>query len=501
MTSMGHRHADRGPFAAFGVRPAWSNCLSLLVLLACACARATPGTSGGTGGRGSIGSGGATEAGGSGGATGTGVTGSGGTSDSGGVTGTGGAAPGMTGGAAGGGAGRPPATGSGGAGNGGGAGRAGTMDHTPDGGMSDRVCQMAQLKFDPKIPTVFVLVDRSGTVFTNDTTGIFFTLRSAVLEVVQRLQGEVRFGLGVFTGESGKMCPIFDQVPAALNNHTAMAALYNRLGRPQFKADTPAVHVLPIVKRSLLADTAPGDKYVLFVTDSETDYCNDGNQLCPVDSVTYLIQDLYASGIGTFVLGLPSDASSYSTAALRAFANAGAGLPVAVAAPGTTGGATPTPTDVYNQCQGDMTWRSIWTMAGRTGTVPSAIYQGAGGAGGGAGGASGAAGGGSNATVYTPNPNDKNALVDAISKVLSGVKSCVFDLGNVNGQSIKVDLTQLDKAKVLVMGAEIPHSETNGWHMRSANELELVGSACERWRMPNIDIIDFQFPCGTIIFE
>lgn len=494
MTSVGRRQADRRSDFSIGVGRL--NRLSLLMLLACACARTTPGTSGGTGGRGATGSGGAIEPGGTGGSSGDGLPGTGGASGSGGTTGSGGAAPGATGGAAGGGT-APMGSG----GTPGAAGGAGAVDGTPDGGMSDRICQMAQFKFEPKIPTVFVLVDRSGTVFANDTTGIFFTLRTAVLEVVQRLQAEVRFGLGVFVGEAGKMCPIFDQVPAALNNHTALAALYNRLGRPQFKAETPAVHVLPMVKRSLMADTAPGDKYILFVTDSETDYCGDGNQLCPIDSVTYLLQDLYASGIGTFVLGLPSDASSYSTGALRAFANAGAGFPVAVAAPGTAGGALPTPTDIYNQCQGDMTWRSIWTMAGRTGTVPSAVYEGAGGAGGAAAGAGGAAGGGRNATVYTPNPNDKNALVDTISKVLSGVKSCVFDLGNVNGQSIKVDLTQLDKAKVLVMGAEVPQSETNGWHMISASELELVGSACERWRMPNIDLIDFQFPCGTIIFE
>src|SRR5919205_21239 len=153
MTSMAPGRAEHRPAASLGA-PGWSVCVSLVVLLGSACGRSTPGTSGGTGGRGSIGTGGASAGAASGGATGDGTSGSSGTSGTGGAT---------------------------------------------DGGASDRVCQMAQLKFDPKIPTVFVLVDRSGTVFTNDTTGIFFTLRTAVLEVVQRLQAEVRFGLGVFT--------------------------------------------------------------------------------------------------------------------------------------------------------------------------------------------------------------------------------------------------------------------------------------------------------------
>jgi len=44
----------------------------------------------------------------------------------------------------------------------------------------------------------------------------------------------------------------------------------------------------------------------------------------------------------------------------------------------------------------------------------------------------------------------------------------VFDLNDVDGKKITVDPTQLGKAHVLVMGAEIPQSDANGWHMTTA---------------------------------
>jgi hypothetical protein len=342
---------------------------------------------------------------------------------------------------------------------------------------------MAQYTFEPKIPTIYVLVDRSGSEFTSDTMGIYFTLRSAVLEVIQQLQGEVRFGLGVFTGQAGVMCPAVTSVATDLNNYTAIAAAYNGLGRPQFKAETPAAQlIIGTVKPALKNDTGVGQKYMLFVTDTETDYCDDGDQLCPIDSVAYAIQDLYASGFGTFIIGLPSDQSSYAMDALKAFANAGVGQPVA---PPAQNGTPWTPTAINSQCQGRAGWKSIWTAAGRTGTAPTATYQTPGGT----------------ATAYTPDPTNRTALVNAISAVVAGVKSCTFDLTDVGGKSIKVDPSKLGQARVIVEGTDVPQDATNGWSMATQTQLVLNGTACTNWRLPDKKNIDFRFPCGTIIFE
>lgn len=449
----------------------------LIAALGCAGAgKATTGT-GGSSGSGS----GGTSSPGTAGTAGTSASGTAGAGATAGGSGTTGSA-GTGGGAAVGGTSAGGTSGAAGtAGTTGSAGAAGTTAIVDAG--TDTVCQMAQYTFEPKIPTIYILVDRSGSEFTSDTMGIYFTLRSAVLEVVQQLQGEVRFGLGVFTGQAGVSCPTVNSVATDLNNYTKIAAAYNGLGRPQFKAETPAAQlIIGTVKPALKADTGVGQKYMLFVTDTETDYCDDGDQLCPIDSVAYAIQDLYASGFGTFLIGLPSDQSSYAMDALKAFANAGVGQPVA---PPAQNGTPWTPSAINSQCQGRAGWKSIWTAAGRTGSVPTASYQTTGG----------------NATAYTPDPTNRTALVNAISAVVAGVKSCTFDLSDVGGKSIKVDTTKLAQARVIVEGTDVAQDATNGWSMATQTQLVLNGAACTSWRMPDKKNIEFRFPCGTIIFE
>ena len=97
-------------------------------------------------------------------------------------------------------------------------------------------------------------------------------------------------------------------------------------------------------------------------------------------------------------------------------------------------------------------------------------------------------------------------LTAQLMQALSGVKSCAFDLGNINGQSIKVDLNQLASAHVCLDKScpstkEVPQDATNGWSMSSATELILNGTACTNWRVPSNNDISFDFPCKSIIFE
>ena len=221
-----------------------------------------------------------------------------------------------------------------------------------DGG-TDAACQTANYKFAPLIPTVFVVVDQSGSEFTNATTGTFFTLRTAVLNVINQLQGQVRFGLGVFTGEQNQTpskCPIWTTVSPALNNYTAINSVYSPLTQPQFKAETPAVQVLPLVQQALMSDTGTGAKYILFATDSETDFCDDSPADCAADAVTYLLQSLYSStpSIGTLVIGLPDPGDNLAPAALQNFANAGAGHRIVF----PTENGVQTQNQLYYECTG-----------------------------------------------------------------------------------------------------------------------------------------------------
>jgi hypothetical protein len=458
---------------------------------------------GGSGGGGPAGAGGMTGGGGAAGDASAGATG---------AAGSGGAAGSATGVA--GASGRGGA--SGGTGGGGAAGQGGASGVTGAGGTgtntdagTDAVCQMADYTFEPRLPTVYVVVDRSGSMFacTGDTNSmarpcadptmsIWRRLETGILQVIQQLQTEVRFGFAAFNGTSGGTCPDIRKVSPQLDNYAPIQTLY--AGLP-FRTDTdkwetPTRRTLEMIGAELKAITAPGDKYILFVTDGEPDYCGDGNVLCPPDSVVAELQALKADGVTTIVFGIQSAGADIPPTTLQAFANAGAGEATVIPLRAGT-------TDVnalFDQCfpGGDSSsagWRADFlakypecatnsnACRGRTiGTYAAAAGP---------------------TMPYKPAATDQAQLVQQLRTALSNTKSCVFDLSDVGGRSIKVDPMQLDKARVSVMGTLIPHNDANGWRMNSQTQLELVGSACTIWRMPTSTNIDFQFPCSTIIFE
>ena len=360
---------------------------------------------------------------------------------------------------------------------------------TSGGGMGG-ACQTGGADFVPKVPTVMLLVDRSGTMFINQGNP-WGTLRDGVLPVTKDLNDQVRFGFMAITGEqTAGMCPLIDEVAPADKNYEAVAAKYMSLTAPT-KGESPGMLGLQRAYDVLSADMTPGDKYVLFVTDGEQDYCGDGNALCPTDSVVYWLQKLKALNVTTMIFGLPStgDQTTYG-AILQSFANAGAGLPVA---PVVT--ATQTVKDIHDQCfyGGDTNakgWQAEFMTAAKVDDAATTDidesqtlgnYTKVGGA----------------AKVYKPDPTDQTALATEFRKVLAGVKSCTFDIGG----DIKVIQTLLDEAHVYIEGVEVPldMTGTNGWHMPTEQQIELVGDACTAWRMPEKNKITWDFPCKILV--
>lgn len=375
---------------------------------------------------------------------------------------------------------------------------------TTGGAGGAAACQMASYSFEPKIPTVYVMVDRSGSMFdcmstatvvepscTTPADTAWTKLKEATLMVIGSLQAQVRFGFASFTGTnplSGGKCPMIDQVEPALDNSAPIATLYNSLAfQPNTtetgkKFETPARQSLDMIGEKLLADVSPGDKYILFVTDGQPDYCDDANSLCAPDSVVAGLQILKTKGITTIVMGLQSAVNDLPAGILQAFANAGAGE--ATVAPLKANSDT---FAFYDQCNGVAGWHADLVTSAKTmerGVTLGTYSETAG-----------------PTKPYTPNVADQSTLVSQLGAALSGVKSCTFDLSNVNGQSIKVDLNELGMASVSIMGTKIAQDASNGWSMSSATQLVLNGMSCDTWRMPNINDISFNFPCKTIIFE
>jgi hypothetical protein len=353
-----------------------------------------------------------------------------------------------------------------------------------------RGCQQAQRTFVPQIPTVFILVDRSGSMFDENPAGsgqnAWGSLRRGALQVIAELQSDIRFGFGAFSGQ-GTTCPDMPSTGLALDNEPAIAALYTSLERSPYK-DTPTLGALNAVAERLWRDPVAGAKYILFVTDGQPDYCDDGDPLCAPDSVVGRLQRMAAGldddgvqnePIQTLVFGIDSPLSAISPEVLAAFANAGAGQPVAPLAA--------SPNSVYDQCNNVAGWAADFATTGKDAVrgATAGDYSPVGGA----------------ATVYRPDPNDQAELVEQIRAALAGVKSCAFDLG---GDGVQVDVQRPDLgvlAHVTIDGADVPFDATNGWHMLSGTTVQLEGTACERWRVPGETSIAFDFPCDVIVIR
>jgi hypothetical protein len=401
---------------------------------------------------------------------------------------------------------------------------------TQDAGPSDAAaCQTADVMFAPTNPTVYLLVDRSGSMFhclmntANESTGNTIcvnsqtnmtdpantewgNLKTAIEMVLPQLDSQVRFGFTTIWGQNptgGGSCPslqgtLTDNVAPALNNATTIAAMYDSLQFPTnssqvgVKFETPMSESLGNVTKALMADTDPGSKYIMLITDGQPDYCDDSNSLCAPDSVIWKLQTAAAAGIQTIVMGIQSTLFDLAPGVLQAFANAGAGEPTL--APVRTGGST---YDFYDQCDGIAGWASDLAAKGTApargdtlGTYMTTMGP---------------------TVPYTPSASDVTMLVAQLSKALSGVRSCVFDLSQFT-----IDTTKLNEAQVYLVDnagnknvLTLDPSKTNGWYMDNittntqgtmvSTTLELFGSACDTLRSPNTVDIKFNFPCDLVI--
>ena len=307
-----------------------------------------------------------------------------------------------------------------------------------------------------------------------------------------QLQGTVRFGIASFVGDhaSGSCKLDYQQVAPALNNYTAIKTAYDSWGPLQpygAKADTPMYAAIPMAKAALQADPNTGPKYLMLVTDSETDFCDDGNALCPADAITYQVQDLYnqTPSIGTLVIGIPDTSSpnQIEPQVLKNLANAGVGQGIGI----PTGSGASTATDFWYQCNGSMTtgstWQTLFTAAGRTGMTSLATYTTVG-----------------TATAFTPTDTSTSSLVSQISAAINTIPpSCVFDLSSL-ANPIKVDRTKLNEGGVFLNGVPVPLDPNNmdGWDMISDTELQLFGSACTTYQAATASL-NLEFPCDLII--
>jgi hypothetical protein len=323
--------------------------------------------------------------------------------------------------------------------------------------------------------------DASDTAWTK--------LKAAALSVIQERQAQVRFGFAAFTGTNaiqGGTCPMIDKLAPQLNNFAAIKTLYDGLPfQPNTtlsgqKFETPARQSLDLIGAALLADPAPGKKYILFVTDGQPDYCDDGSSLCPPDSVVAGLQDLYAKGITTLVMGIQSAQFDLPPSTLQSFANAGSGE-------STKAPLRPSDTDTYafyDQCSSSAGWKADLVKSGKAAVrgVTLGSYSATAGP----------------TAPYTPSVSDSVALVGALGAALSNVKSCTIDLSVVYGRPTQVDSTKLGSVQILVNNAAVAYNASSGWSLPSAGVVSLNGAACTAFRTATGKVA-LNFPCDSLL--
>jgi len=384
----------------------------------------------------------------------------------------------------------PPATG--------GGGNTIEVDGNPSTGGTGgttKYCSEAEVEFVPQIPTVLVLVDRSSSMFSGAVeTQFWTTLKAAVLPVIEGLQADVRFGFASYTGSVASCTGLSSPTPFAVDNYPAIEAAYNALAAPSEKGETPTAKAIEQGAELLLADDAPGDRYILLVTDGDPDFCDDPPKECGADALVASLQLAAAQGVKTLVFGIDNPDIS-DPVMFDYFAQAGMGQ-----LPNWDKG---TQAELEGQYSGDLEgackntgggeWARYKTLNGNDplpepdcpsdymDVAPFACWLPAG----------NYAVEGGTATAFLS--ADTAALAEQISSTVSGLKSCIFDLGD-SGVSVKEG--EEDTGEIFVQDELIPQDQ---WRMNSATVLELLGDSCTKWQAPEVTKFFAGFPCEALI--
>lgn len=357
-------------------------------------------------------------------------------------------------------------------------------------------CDSVAVSFVPKTPTVYVLVDRSSSMFDK---GYWAPLKTGILGVLQELQSDVRLGFGTFTGVQNQCAGLLPGAPIALDNYAAIETAYNGLGDIRAesnnqKGETPTAAAIQSAMEVLKADESPGDRFILLVTDGDPDFCDDNYPDCYPDATISVLQRAAAEGIRTLVFGI-ENSDIKEAGVFDYFAQAGFGeqpnFPKYM-------DITPYSSQFAGACGGNPDWVAYRAAAGHapdpaTCNTPAGnnqppegnpdCYLPAG---------SYSAAGGTKTAFLSA---DTATLAEAVRTNLEALKSCIFDLShsNVEVKEDKVSTGQIYVNEELIASTD--------WRMNDPTTLELLGAACDTWLKPEVTEFFAGFPCDALIIK
>lgn len=318
-----------------------------------------------------------------------------------------------------------------------------------DGGPQADACGDLTLVLGKSVPTVVVLVDRSGSMsdsnFGDSGVSRWTMLKTVLLErnVIESLQSEVRFGLSMYSNpRPNGPCPNIQGVPYAIDNFSAIQSVLASAGtQPDTPTGAAVLAVSGITDAGTYvdgglatADAGGGEKIILLVTDGDPDSCEDryandppinaADQQKAKDIAVDAVQRAYLAGIKTYVLAIGNDVAGPHQ---QEMANAGLGY------------------------------------------APDA---------------------GAVAPFFRP--SDETQLIAQLNNIIMGARSCSFSL---NGE---VQAGQEASGHVVLNGKTLTYNSPNGWRLLSSNQLEILGTACDEVQTSPSAELTVRFPCGSV---
>jgi hypothetical protein len=337
-------------------------------------------------------------------------------------------------------------------------------------------CIDAEVDFEPEVPTVLLLIDRSGSMDARDGFGravqdavddgsytlgdcetnnnwrwnvVRDVLMSPTKGIVKPLEDRVRFGLSLYSGFNGqivpppagpgphpividpaKMCPDLIEVPISLGNHQAML---DQFKCSEIADDTPTGESLVAAAATLRNFKETGPKIIVLATDGAPDNCEcpdwGGNHHVPEKCDADDVPDLIKAEVVATAKQI-HDVDGFTVHVIN------------VSAPGDAS---------LQQHLADVA----------------------------------AAGGGEVYPGFSP-----GALSTAFEEIIDGVRSCVIDLDG------EIAAGKESSGTVTLDGDELELDGADGWQVNSPSQIELLGEACETIKSGEHDL-KIVFPCGA----
>ena len=196
----------------------------------------------------------------------------------------------------------------------------------PGGGGGDEDCASVQVELTDTVPSVMLLVDRSGTMnadfaSTSRWWAVYDTLFDETSGVVKRLEQEVRFGMALYTAYNG-VCPIIEQMAPAMGNYQQLRGLYELYDPVD---ETPTAVSIDAMVTTLSGIQETGPKIIVVATDGEPDTCEvpDPDGLPEARSAAVgAAQRAHMAGIDLYIISV---GDQIAQSHLQDMANAGVG--------------------------------------------------------------------------------------------------------------------------------------------------------------------------------